>query len=147
VGRQEQIRRGKARTYRSRRFWALGDRMTAGGRIAEVCYNSTGRRVILILLVGCNASSRYTLLQGMTGLIQVIDRHLRVFASHATTIIFGRRKTTVQGNCYACGNRINVCKGPHPDHLVLPTASGSLDASHPQRSIFQDVFHCSSQPI
>jgi hypothetical protein len=53
VGRQEQIRRGKARTYScgSRRFWALGDRMTAGGRIAEVCYNSTGRRAILVLLV------------------------------------------------------------------------------------------------
>jgi hypothetical protein len=60
--------------------------MTAGGWIAEVRYNSTGRRVILILLAGSKASSLYSL-AGMTGLIQVIDRHLQVFASHATTIV------------------------------------------------------------
>jgi hypothetical protein len=59
--------------------------MTAGGWIAEVCYNSTGRRVIL--LVGSKASSHYTLLQGIAGSIHVIGRHLQVFASHATTRI------------------------------------------------------------
>jgi hypothetical protein len=103
--------------------------MTAGGWIAEVRYNSTGSRVILILLAGSKASSLYSL-AGMAGLIQVIDRRLRVFASHATTIVFGRRKTT-RGNCYACGNKIDLHKGPHPNYLALPTASDSLDASHP----------------
>jgi hypothetical protein len=107
----------------------LGDRMTAGSWIAEVRYNSTGRRVILILLAGSKTLSLYSL-AGMAGLVQVIDRRLRVFASHATTIVFGRRKTT-RGNCYACGNKIDLHKGPHPNHLALPTASDSLDASHP----------------
>jgi hypothetical protein len=94
-------------------------------RMAEVCSNQ--RRWGAILIVLEEQQSLVTLAWDDRP-----DPRYQPSSAWCHDVFFTTRNYDyIWQKVFICGNRINVYKGPRPDHLVLPTPSDSLDAGHP----------------